>query len=159
MGSNRGDFSIIEQLKRDFTDLIFQPADDFSWSPGQRTVFYAPVDSQLAVFQLLHEVAHGLLGHQHYQSDIQLLEMERQAWEYVCGDLAERYGYSLGMDNEIVQENLDTYREWLHCRSACPDCAATGLQSSADVYRCLNCQTNWRVNDAKKCRLKRQKLN
>jgi hypothetical protein cdiviTM7_01560 len=108
--------------------------------------------------QLLHEIAHAKLGHRNYQYDIQLIEMERAAWEYAVDTLAPKYDLTLSMDDDNIQDSLDSYRDWLHKRSLCPHCSAVGLQTTSSSYKCINCHSEWRVNQAKSCQLKRYQI-
>lgn len=138
-------------VKRDFPDYTITTSDDFSWAPATKTI---TVDiKQNSPAQLLHEIAHAELGHQTFSRDIQLIEMEREAWEHCTRVLALRYGISLSMDDDIVQESLDSYRSWLTSRSSCPHCGAIGLQKAKDTYSCMHCHVQWQVNEARSCRL------
>jgi hypothetical protein len=144
--------SLAKQLARDYPQFQITPGETFQWVPETHTIAYLP-DGLPA--DLLHELAHGLLGHRDFTRDITLLEMERDAWHHATTTLAPNYG--MAIDDSTVQDALDTYREWLHSRSICPECGATGIQSSNHQYRCLACLTNWRVNDARHCALRRYK--
>lgn len=147
--------SLLERLKADFPQLTFVESEQgFSWSPEDQTVFFA-TDDPLVDALLLHEVAHSALEHHHYSRDIELLGMETDAWEHAT-TLAATYGTDLTDDD--VQSHLDTYRDWLHERSRCPGCTATGHQIGPKRYRCLACSGEWRVNDAKVCALRRYSL-
>lgn len=141
---------LIKKLKIDFTQFSFQESDDFLWSPSNQTVFYVNIEGGYAY--LLHELSHGLLGHADYTRDVELLAMERTAWDKAL-ILAKTYNEIIGSD--IVEFNLDTYRDWLHSRSTCPNCQATGLQIKKRLYTCPACRHNWRVNDARICALRR----
>lgn len=105
---------------------------------------------------LLHELAHAVLKHADYTRDIELIEMERDAWDHARTVLAPRY--SVPIDDAIIEDSLDTYRDWLHARSTCPDCQAIGIQIKLHHYRCLACGAQWKVNDARICALRRYKL-
>lgn len=147
--------SLIENLRADYPDLKFTSADNFRWSPKQQTVF---IDTSLPMAEdyCLHELSHAILGHQTYAHDIDLVKLERDAWEYARHKLAPKY--QLIIDDDVIQDNLDTYRNWLHARSLCPRCNATGLQSGTREYHCVACGHHWRVNEARLCRLKRESL-
>ena len=147
--------SIVQHLVHDFPELAFESSDRFAWSPQQQTVFYLSSESPDAIAQLLHEVAHGVLQHHTYQRGIELLTMERQAWEYTVHHLAPRYGITLSMQDAVIQDALDTYRDWLHARSVCPACSAAGIEIASRHYRCLHCHETWRVNEARTCQLRR----
>ncbi|HEX7484354.1 MAG TPA: hypothetical protein VF281_04375 [Candidatus Saccharimonadales bacterium] len=146
--------SLVAKLQTDYPQLTFKSGDDFRWSPQEMTLYYPSASSDTAT--LLHEVGHALLGHNTYTKDIQLIEMERDAWEYARKNLSGRYDSSIS--ESIVQESLDTYRDWLHARSTCPNCQATGVQTKTQHYKCVACHTQWRVNEARICALRRYTL-
>ena len=139
--------SIVSKLAKDYPALTFAEGDDFLWSPEVNTIFYKK-DSDDAL--LFHEVGHALLEHKDYDRDVTLLTMERDAW-----DKAKTLDYGLKIDETTVQDHLDTYRQWLHARSTCPTCGANGHQVKKLTYHCVACGTDWRVNEARLCGLKR----
>ena len=143
--------SLLPKLQKDYSQLLFTASDRFAWSPGEHTVFYDKVDTSNTSL-LLHELAHGLLGHHDYSKDVELVAMEGQAWDKAL-ELAPQY--SVKITDDIVQDSLDTYREWLHARSTCPECEATGYQSGQNLYTCVACAHEWRVNEARLCALRR----
>lgn len=147
--------SIVQRLARDFPEITFTPSDVCAWSPTDRSVSYRSEPSLKAIAELLHEASHGILQHAAYTRGIELLTMERQAWEYAVHQLAPRYGVTLSMEDQVVQDALDTYRDWLHARSVCPACGAAGIETKSQHYHCLHCHTTWRVNDARTCQLRR----
>ncbi len=131
--------------------ILFAPSDEFRWDPSSHTVYYnesAPDAPSL----LLHELGHALLGHTDYMRDIELLRLERAAWDKAI-ELATGYGHPI--DDDSIEDHLDTYRNWLHARSLCPTCQATGLQSNRTHYTCISCRQTWRVNEARTCELRR----
>ena len=144
---------LLERLKADFTQFSFVEADRFRWSAETQTIHIDPHSDTTEPF-LLHELGHALLNHQSYAQDIDLLKLERDAWHLAVTKLSDIYGISI--DNELIQDNLDTYREWLHERSLCPGCHATGLQTSFGAYSCLACGCRWKSNDARHCALRRR---
>ena len=143
------------QIIADFPAYQFVIGDDFHWSPDTSTVFYPKDTSIEAVWSLLHEIAHGELGHANFGLDIELVSLEATAWEHAAVVLAPRY--ELQIDDDYLQDHLDTYRQWLHARSTCPDCGQNGLQTK-NTYRCINCRCFWRANEARVCSLRRTKL-
>lgn len=145
--------SLLDKIQRDFPRITFVKSDTFRWSPKERTVYYADASDTAS---LLHETAHAALGHGEYASDIELLQMERDAWDLAAGSLSKKYGTAI--DRETAEDMLDTYRNWLHDRSVCPACQATGVQSRQNHYSCLACGGAWRVNEARTCALRRYKL-
>ena len=142
--------SLLSKLAADFPEVTFQPGPRFSWSPSQKTVFYDESAPDAAL--LLHELSHGLLGHQSYAKDVELLAMEAAAWGK-ARELATEY--DIKIDPNQREDHLDTYRDWLHDRSTCPKCQATGYQTKKDTYTCVACTEVWRVNEARLCGLKR----
>lgn len=145
--------SLISRLKSDFPTVNFAKSDIFCWSPKEQAIYYANASDSSS---LLHEVAHAALGHDSYRLDIDLIKMEREAWNYVAATLAPKYEVTISQDQ--VNTMLDTYRDWLHDRSLCPACEATGLQTEAKRYTCLACRGSWRVNEARSCALRRYAL-
>ncbi|MEI6228611.1 MAG: hypothetical protein WCP11_01145 [Candidatus Saccharibacteria bacterium] len=143
--------SILQNLKNRYPQFKFEASDDFRWSPSDNVIFYNEKSPDLAVF-LLHELSHALLGHNQYERDIQLITMERQAWDHTS-KLAE--SFDVKVNDNIVQSALDSYRDWMHSRSTCPSCQAAGLQTAPDSYKCLSCNNIWRVNEARTCALRR----
>lgn len=149
--------SIVEQLSVDYPGWMFRAGEVFSWSPTNTCITYIDESSDENIAQLLHEVAHAVLGHASYDRDIALLKIECQAWDYAVHHLAPHYGVYLTIESKIVQDSLDSYRLWLHQRSICPRCQAVGIESSKLLYRCLHCHMRWQVNEARTCELRRYK--
>jgi hypothetical protein len=137
--------ALIKQLRAEFPDLQFVAGQQFYWSPATTEIFYKTgADSETARWSLLHETGHALLSHQTYQADFELLQLEIAAW-----DRARELATSLGItiDEDHIQDCLDTYRDWLYKRSICPTCSTKCLQSDDfKHYRCFNCHTTWRVS-------------
>jgi hypothetical protein len=147
--------SLTDKLQRDYPDIIFVKGDDFHWSPSTKTVTYIQ-DVEDEAASLLHELSHALLGHIDYKKDISLIEMERDAWQYAKDTLGQTYSQTISEDT--IEDALDSYRDWLHARSTCPACQATGMQTKKEEYKCLACRTKWRVNEARICALRRYTL-
>lgn len=144
--------SLLAKLKVNYPNFAFTASDEFRWSPKEKTIFYDS-SSDNALF-LLHELSHAILGHDQYTRDIELVELERSAWDYAEKRLCKPY--LIPMDSEVVEDSLDTYRDWLHSRSTCPACQSTGIETKKYEYRCIACATTWRVNDARVCALRRK---
>jgi hypothetical protein len=145
--------SLINQLKSDYPQFSFKKSKRFLWSPSENTVYYTGSDDDYSF--LLHELSHGLLGHADYRRDVELIAMERAAWDKAVSIAPH---YRLTIPEETVESTLDSYREWLHARSTCPNCKATGLQIKQHVYSCIACHHSWRVNEARICALRRFSL-
>ena len=150
------DFSqLLERVSSDFPDVNFVAGKTFCWSPANRQVVYQPqAKGRTACYSLLHELAHARLGHQRYKLDFELVELEVAAWEE-AKVLAGRY--QLSIDEDHLQNCLDTYRHWLYRRCICPACGTKALQQDdAPLYRCYNCHSSWRVTPSRFCRPYRQ---
>lgn len=143
--------SLLARIAADYPDLQFIESAHFAWHAGKKHVSYkkASKNAMHDMFALLHELGHAILGHKDYTHDIELLQLEVAAWEEARG-LASVYGVDL--DEDYIQDCLDTYRDWLHLRATCPTCSARSLQASERRYRCFNCQTEWSVTRSRLCR-------
>ncbi len=147
--------TLLLKLKRDFPELVFSPGEVFCWSPKNKTIMYRQkaVD-QSANWALLHEVGHALLEHKNYKSDLELISLESQAWAK-AKELGQNYGSKI--DPEHIEDCMDSYRDWLHQRSACPTCSTRSLQQDARHYGCHNCGQIWTVTASRFCRPYRRK--
>lgn len=81
-------------------------------------------------------MGHALLEHKNFATDPERLRMERAAWEK-ARELCTRYG--IFYDEEFVEDELDTYRNWLHQKSRCPECGLTRYQTVDGKYHCPGC--------------------
>lgn len=145
---------LLPQLEARLSGVVFVEGNDFAWSPTTKQITYDPKASGGA-WKLLHEAGHAALGHSSYRRDIELLGYEVEAWSEAERLAAE---LSASIPDSVVEDDIDTYRDWLHARSQCVACAQTGVQTSADTYRCLHCPATWRVNDGRQCGLRRMKV-
>lgn len=143
--------SLLALLKDNYPHLLFVSGDDFHFEPSLNTIYIVETHPDVEAL-LLHEVAHSVLEHHEYQRDVQLLSMETDAWDE-ARRLALHYGVTI--DTDTQEDHLESYREWLHARSRCPRCEATGIQSSSKQYHCLSCMADWTVNEARTCQLRR----
>lgn len=136
---------LIKTLQAQFPAIKFVPGRQFCWSPVKQEVIYkVGARGQAAKWSLLHETGHALLDHTTYHADVELLCLEVTAWK-AARDLAQQV--NLPIDEDHIQDCLDTYRDWLHRRSICPDCSSKCLQQADFVhYRCFNCHKVWRVS-------------
>ena len=105
------------------------------------------------VWALLHEIAHAQLEHKKYGTDFSLLKLETQAWS-LAKQISIRYNVTI--DEDYVQDCLDTYRDWLHKRAKCPTCGVVSLQRKDLIYQCFNCSTNWQVPRSPLCQVSRR---
>ena len=129
---------------KNFPDITFKAGKNFIWSPKRRVVFYDELrlKTSQGMMALLHEIGHAHLQHQTFELDIELLNMEVEAW-IEARKLAENLKFRLNEDH--IESCLETYRVWLYKRSKCPVCANTSLQETLTTYRCFICNSSWRV--------------
>lgn len=135
---NRGVTEVIlKQLQADYPELRWRVGRKFAYR-APRTIYYEEEVTEVGEYNLrsLHELGHALLGHCGYRADLERLKIERAAWEK-ARELCPRYGVEY--DEEFVEQQLDSYRDWLHRRSKCPRCGLTRYQTSAGDYRCPGC--------------------
>lgn len=144
--------SLLNKLRQDFPGVQFVESDEPKWSPETKTVYFDPSLSN-ADWSLLHEAGHMLSNHTSYSTDIELLQMELEAWQK-AQELSSKYGASI--DKSHIEDCLDSYRDWLYKRSLCPTCAQTGIEKTSGNYSCINCGANWQVTRERFCRVYRK---
>ncbi len=150
---------MIKQIIKDYSNNVaFKKGDGFKWSPGQRTVYFNPrlLTTPEGIWSLLHELGHAILQHNSFSSDIELIKFEVEAWE-TAKELAVKYKLP-PIDLEYIENNLDTYRNWIYRRSACPNCSQCSFQQDQVTYYCFNCNCVWRVPSSQICQVKRIKI-
>lgn len=142
--------SLVKQLRRSYPQFNFVEGDEFHYSPPETVTYHTNTPD--AVYLLLHELGHALCKHDLYERDIELISIESRAWEQAA-ILSPTFG--LVIPDEVIQSSLDSYRDWMHARSKCPECDATGVQTSLHTFTCIACHKKWRVNTARTCELRR----
>ncbi len=142
--------TLLTKISIDFPNLRLAEGPTFYWSPKDRIVYYRNQADERAQWSLLHEVSHSLLGHTTFNSDFELLLMEVAAWDHAAKVLAPQY--AIAIDDDHIQDCLDTYRDWLYQRSTCPACTNNSFQNDEYTYTCFNCDTTWRVSASRHCR-------
>lgn len=149
--------NLVDKLRTDYPAIQFKESDRFMWSSRQQQILFvaSSVWSDDYSWALLHELGHALLCHQDYTYDIDLINIEIEAWQK-AHDIARNY--NLLIDNSYVQDCLDTYRNWLHLRSKCPICNTVSTQLVSKMYHCFNCQHIWSVTDNLLCRPYRRSI-
>jgi hypothetical protein len=143
----------INKLKKDYPDIKFRAAKQFSWSPVTQEVLYATGNNKTGRWSVLHELSHALLEHNSYMYDYELIQLEMEAWEKAQKIAAN---YQQVIDEEHIQNCLDTYKDWLFRRCRCPVCETQGIQDKPTLYRCFNCHAIWHVTASRFCRPYRQ---
>ena len=143
--------TLLRRLEEDYPRLRFVASNRFSWHAGKQLISYSEtaLHNTRGEWALLHELGHALLGHTDYTNDMELLRIEIAAWDK-ARELSNNY--RLRINEEYIQDSLDSYRDWLHVRSTCPTCHEHCLQTTRSSYRCSNCGTGWQVTQSRLCR-------
>lgn len=145
--------SVLKLVKQDFPDVYFASGEIFSWSAEERTIYFQPF-AEDGIWLLFHELGHMKHEHNTYNSDARLVRMEVEAWES-AKELARTYDFPI--DDEFIEDCMDSYRSWQYLRSKCPTCSQAGMERSSGNYFCINCRNEWRVTDNRFCRAYRMK--
>jgi len=145
---------IIDDFSQEFN---FKRSSVFSWSSENETVYYstAKTAAENAVWSLLHEIGHASLNHKQYTDDLELLMMEVAAWKK-AKEIATRY--YLVIDEDHIEDCLDSYRNWLHTRSRCIECKTHSFQIDQTTYQCYNCLTRWKVPASRMCNPRKTRI-
>lgn len=144
--------TLLDTVIEKYPAITFTAGESFEWKPSKSEIIYDP-DDPLHDSRLLHEIGHAQLKHSSYDRDIDLIAMERDAWQAARMELSPQLGVDI--PGEIIHHDMDTYRDWLHERSTCPHCASNGIQIKKQEYKCVTCLGTWRVNEARSCALRR----
>ena len=127
--------AFLERLKGDFPEFRFRDGAKFAFRPP-KTIILGPPEP-FSELLALHEVSHAVLKHKTFKMDVERLKMESAAWEK-AQELADRYGIKINED--LIQDELDTYRDWLHNKSKCKACGLTRYQTPDGRYHCPRCE-------------------
>lgn len=137
----------VAEVAQQFPWFRFRVGKKFAFRPP-RTIIYEVVSIDFSdqnyeylnnnyKLRLLHEVGHAVLEHKFFTTDVERLTMECAAWEE-ARVLSTKF--NLNYDEEFVQVALDSYRDWLHVKSRCPDCGLTRYQTKDGRYHCPVCE-------------------
>lgn len=129
------DTEFLEQIKADFPEFRFVNGKKFAFRPP-KTIILGPLEPFYELL-VLHEVSHAILKHKTFRVDVERLRMESEAWEK-ARELADRY--SIEVNENLIQDELDTYRDWLHSKSKCKKCGLTRYQTPDGIYHCPRCE-------------------
>lgn len=151
------------RLRADFPDFRFVWGQKFTFRPP-KTIVVEPYSSALEVtievpsqdfgessyntdegrlgvnawkLLLLHELGHATLGHRDFKTRIGRLRMEVAAWEK-ARELASLYGVQF--DDELMETELDSYRDWVYQKSRCPRCGLTRYETPEGDLHCPRCE-------------------
>ena len=126
------DATFLEKIKSDYPSIRIIRGKRFAFRPP-RTVVYEE-DGPSLLF--LHEMGHALIGRFDFRTEVERLKIEALAWEK-ARELCSLYGVEV--DEELIETELDSYRDWLHQKSRCPDCGLTRFQTPDGAFHCPRC--------------------
>ncbi len=101
-----------------------------------KTIYFGPKSTPNFEFFALHELAHAELGHFNFKTDVERIKMEVAAWGKTK-ELCQKFGVEF--DSSLAEEELDSYRNWLHQKSLCKKCGLTRYQTPNGTYHCPHC--------------------
>lgn len=126
----------VRQILAEYPQFRVITGRKFAFRPP-KTIILGQPQSKYAL-QSLHELAHGLCGHKTFSTYIERVKMESEAWERAKTLCLK---YDIEFDEEFAEEQLDTYRDWLHQKSVCRQCGQVRYQSPDGNYHCPQCET------------------
>lgn len=131
------DAIFLARVKADFSEVRFVLGCRFSFRPP-RTVVFSNSDGTNGTRELLllHELGHFLTGRFDFRTEVERLKIEVMAWEK-ARELAPLYG--VFVDEDLIESELDSYRDYLHQKSRCPDCGLTRFQTPDAIWHCPQC--------------------
>ena len=127
--------AFLQRLKNDYPDLNFREGRKFAFR-SPKTIVLGPPEP-FSELLALHEVSHALLKHKDFRTDVERLKMETEAWEQARKLAAD---YAIEVNEDLIQDELDTYRDWLYKKSRCHACGLTRFQTPDGKYHCPRCE-------------------
>ena len=130
--------AFLAALQSAYPDFTFKPGRKFLFRP-KRTIYYLEDDTNFR-FLILHELAHALLGHFSYNTSLERLKLERDAWKRTRELCAT---HKVPFSEELAELELNTYRDWHHQKTLCKTCGASCLELDAKSLYCPFCQRTY----------------
>ena len=137
---------LIAAIKEDYPDFTIKQGSRFCWKPP-KTIIYEPETAYPpAHFALLtlHELGHAVSGHKDYKTTVERLKIESEAW-CAARRLFKNYQKrgilpkNWTFNEEFIEQELDTYRGWLHLKTTCKTCGLTMYQTKDGTFHCPRC--------------------
>lgn len=139
--------NLLNHLKTAYPNFRFKVGSRFKYRYPNQISLENPENSgtppAFFALQTLHELGHALCKHKNYQTDVQRLKIEREAWEAAktaYENLPNDLKNTLKWDEDYIEDSLDTYRDWLHKKSICKTCGLTCYQTDDGAYHCPRCE-------------------
>ena len=125
---------LIKAIRSYYPEIRIKKGKKFAFhSPN--TIIIGPYEPQ-AELLLLHELGHALLGKNTFKTDVERLKIESEAWDKA--QLLSKE-FNIKFDSTFAQNQLDSYRDWLHQKSLCKTCNLTRYQTPDGRYHCPRC--------------------
>lgn len=131
--------AFLETLKSEFPNFSFKPGRKFLFRP-KKSIFYLE-DNENFRLLLLHELAHALLGHFSFETSLDRLKIERDAWDKtrsLCAD------FNVPFLEEVAEAELNSYRDWLHQKTLCKTCGLSCIEVDSESLFCPFCQKTYK---------------
>lgn len=129
------DATFLARIRSDFPEFKIISGKRFSFRPP-KTIVVGPEEPNDSLL-LLHELGHALSGHRNFDTSVRRVKMEREAWDK-ARELCSKY--EVEYDEDLIEGELDTYRDWLHKKTSCPKCGLTMFQTPDGFCHCPRCE-------------------
>ena len=135
---------LVAQLQKDYPDFRFISGRRFSFRPP-KTIVIGPDEGETTPFLIFHELGHALSKKYRYDLSIERLKIESLAWQeakkaYQACLSSGKYPNLPPWDEGFAEDQLDTYRDWLHAKSKCKTCGLTMYEKNSHWF-CPYCST------------------
>ena len=129
-------------LKEEYPSFSWRLGNRFKYRPPKTIVIDEKSDAPWPYFALLalHELGHALSGHKDYKTDVERLRIESEAWQRAKREIESHKNWGLEYNEDFAENELDSYRDWLHQKSKCKKCGLTRYQTADGIYHCPNCE-------------------
>ncbi len=134
------------ELSAEYQGFSFILSNRFKYKPKKSIYIDENCSLTMPYFALLtlHELGHALCKHGDYNTSVERLRIESEAWECAREVILTHQNwkkqYRITYDEEFVEKMLDSYRDWLHQKTLCKDCGLTRYQTKDGNYHCPNCR-------------------
>ena len=138
--------AFLKELSAKFPDFNFIKSTRFKYRAPNSIFIDQNCPYPLPIFALLtlHELGHALSKHKDYNTDIERLKIELEAWQRAKTEIKNHPNwtkkYGITYDEDFAEAELDSYRDWLHQKSKCKTCGLTMYQTQDKKYHCPNCE-------------------
>lgn len=129
-------------LKEEYPDFSWRLGSRFKYKP-EKTIFIdaeEPIPMPYFALLTLHELGHALSRHKDYNTDIERLRIESEAWQRAKHEIEAHPNWGVEYDEDFAEGELDSYRDWLHQKSKCKKCGLTRYQTADGIYHCPQCE-------------------